>query len=326
MTNKYTTTARLLQDTILEPGVSTAVMVEYDSLYHGPNISLILTPTPAFATHFPDIATHDQTLHQARNKHGILLLTNKGNRPIGLHTGLPMADVAATRHSGASSSVLYDQDPVELLASADAQETPATKGLDGDDVTDTRGSAEVSEAEANRMGLTWDGMDGGQFEFQFKSLDDLKGIPLEKGMSIARASAQEQAMSASTEDDEVEPPVTDPVLPEEIIVKPPDCPAAESDSSVAELGPLAVRLHPDTRETEYQLVRSRQGGRGGPRTSWVRAADKGLSNDEIRRIRAYHAQRWELSPADLRLLASVDVMDLFALFDVPMMNELACCA
>ena len=145
-------------------------------------------------------------------------------------------------------------------------------------------------------------------------------------MSIARASAQEQAMSASTEDDEVEPPVTDPVLPEEIIVKPPDCPAAESDSSVAELGPLAVRLHPDTRETEYQLVRSRQGGRGGPRTSWVRAADKGLSNDEIRRIRAYHAQRWELSPADLRLLASVDVMDLFALFDVPMMNELACCA
>ena len=124
----------------------------------------------------------------------------------------------------------------------------------------------------------------------------------------------------------MEPPVTDPLLPEEVIVKPTNCPATESDSSVAELGPLAVRLHPDTRETEYQLVRARQGSRGGPRTSWVRAADKSLSNDEIRRIRTYHAQRWELAPADLRPLASVDVLDLFALFDVPMINDLAAAA
>ena len=73
----WTTTARVMQDTVLTAGKPTAVLVYYDKLRHGPNVSLELTPTEAFANSFGDVVTHDATIHPSYHRHAFIRMILK---------------------------------------------------------------------------------------------------------------------------------------------------------------------------------------------------------------------------------------------------------
>jgi hypothetical protein len=192
----WTTTARVMQDTILAAGKPTAVLVYYDKLRHGPNVSLELTPTEAFANSFGDVVTHDATIHPSYHRYAFIRMTGMGDRDVTLHKHTPISDVKIFSGMDEDSLTLdWECGPVEKSQTNEVNSLEATPTTEeAGNLADTGAHQQAQETAANEpimdeedeeTGATptagFEGLGTGELQVDFADLEEYENTSFEQG-------------------------------------------------------------------------------------------------------------------------------------------------